>query len=348
MERHSWWFLDLLAILAYTGVAAVAAMGIVGGVIRAALVVPLIVFVPGYVVIAAVYPRRDGTSSLPAFDDSMQPPDRYAVSGAERFVLSAVVSVAVVPMVAAIAHFTPMGITLMPVLMGVVGVTVLFTLLTAISRLRVSPEDRYAVAPSSLGLLVEGLFGPRHDDGSTVRILNVVLVVAILLVAASGAFAATQQPKSEQFTNFYLVTDEPGGQGSPPSYASDLTKGQAQSYTVSIENQEGRAVEYTAVVQLQRVETADGGDSVRVTGADQLDTFSKTLTPGEQYNHTHEVTPTASGDDLRIVYLLYTGDPPANPTVQNADYTLKMPVNVSGGGSNSLAPPEQASEVSGD
>lgn len=346
MERHSWWFLDLLAILAYTGVAAVAAMGAVGGVLRAALVVPLVVFVPGYAVIAAVYPRRDGTANIPTFDDSTQPPERYAVSGTERFVLSAVVSVAIVPMAAAVANFTPMKITLFPVLMGVVGVTALFTLLAAISRLRVSAEERFAIAPSSLGLLVEGLFGPRHDDGSTVRILNVVLVVAILLVGASGAFAATQQPKSEQFTEMYLVTDEPGGEGSPPSYTSDLTKGQAQSYTVSITNQEGRQVDYTAVVQLQRVKTTDGGDSVQVTGADQLDTFGKTLAPGEQYNHTHEVAPTATGDNLRIVYLLYTGNPPANPTVQNADYVMKMPVNVSGGGSNSLAPPEQVDAAS--
>ena len=340
MERHSWWFLDLLAVLAYTGAAAVAAMGAVGGVLRVALVVPLVVFVPGYVIIATIYPRRDGTSNLPAFDEAARPPDRYAVSGAERFVLSVVVSVAVVPMVATVAHFTPMGITLLPVLLGVVGVTVLFTLLAALSRLRVGPEERYVVAPSSLGVVVEGLFGPRHDDGSTVRVLNVVLVVAILLVAASGAFAATREPKSEQFTNLYLVTDEPGGGGSPPSYESNLTKGQAQSYTVSIENREGRTVSYTAVVQLQRYETSDGGRSVRVTGADTLDTFEKTLAPGEQYNHTHEIAPTASGDDLRIVYLLYAGDPPANPTVGNADYVLKMPVNVSGGGSNALAPPE--------
>lgn len=117
---------------------------------------------------------------------------------------------------------------------------------------------------------------------------------------------------------------------------------------MAIENREGRTVDYTAVVQLQRVKTSDGGDDVRVTGADTLDTFEKTLAPSEQYNHTHEIAPTAAGDDLRIVYLLYTGDPPANPTVQNADYTLEMPVNVSGGGSNSLVPPERVDDVSGD
>lgn len=328
MERHDWWFLDLMAVLAYAGVAAFAIRGGVEGLARVALVVPFVVFVPGYALVAAVYPRRSDPTAVPHFDDETQPPGRYAVGGVERFALSVVVSVAVVPMVAAVANFTPWGITLFPVLAGVCIATAVFTLAAAVARLLATPEERFAISPWSLGRIGTVLFGPRRDDGTTVRALNVLLVVSMLLVVASAGYAATQEPKTDQFTELYLVSDDGGKKGSPPSYDGTLNRGQSQSYTVAIENREGERTRYTVVIQLQRIETTDSG--VRVKSADRLGAFEKTVGNRETYNHTHEVTPTTSGENLRIAYLLYKGDPPKNPTAENAYRVLDMPVNVSG------------------
>jgi len=45
----------------------------------------------------------------------------------------------------------------------------------------------------------------------------------------------------------------------------------------------------------------------------------------------HTVAPTLPGERLRLVYLLYKGDPPAEPTVENAYREVHLWVNVSEG-----------------
>ena len=85
----------------------------------------------------------------------------------------------------------------------------------------------------------------------------------------------------------------------------------------------GAYVSYTVVVQLERV-GADGAVVDRI----ELDRLSATVAPGERWTRQHEVTPTTTGEDLRLSYLLFVGDAPADPTREDARHATHVWVTV--------------------
>jgi hypothetical protein len=52
------------------------------------------------------------------------------------------------------------------------------------------------------------------------------------------------------------------------------------------------------------------------------------------------VRPEKTGENLRLVVLLYRGSPPENPTAETAYRVLRLGVDVSGGGSAALERPD--------
>jgi len=81
------------------------------------------------------------------------------------------------------------------------------------------------------------------------------------------------------------------------------------------------------VVELQRVRGSDGG-APKVVQDRRLATFTPTVSAGQSWRTTHEVTPTMTGENLRLAYLVYEGDPPQNPTTENAYRHVHVWVNV--------------------
>ena len=75
--------------------------------IRVIFTVPVILFIPGYVLIAALFPEKT------------------SIDGIERFALSVGLSIAVVPLIGLVLNYTPFGIRLNPIVISLV----LFTLI---------------------------------------------------------------------------------------------------------------------------------------------------------------------------------------------------------------------------
>jgi len=71
------------------------------------------------------------------------------------------------------------------------------------------------------------------------------------------------------------------------------------------------------VAELQRVESADG--SQRVAQRDEVVRTSTTVADGATWTHPHMVQPTVAGDDVRLIYYVYRGEAPSEPSVQSAD-----------------------------
>jgi len=109
-------------------------------------------------------------------------------------------------------------------------------------------------------------------------------------------------------------------------YPEELVAGSPARLTVGVDNVEFEPVEYTVIVQLQEVERTD--DGTRVLERRQLGRFETSLDEDESWRRTHEVTPTMTGEDLRLQYLLYRGNPPADPTAETAYRTLHLWVDV--------------------
>ena len=297
MSRNSrWWFLDLVLALMLTVVGGIVAYAELGGRLRVALVLPLVVFLPGYVLISAVFP--EGGENEERTFGSGNDDAGYAVGGPERIALAVALSVAIVPMIAALSNFTPWGVRVHPILYGIVGFTLIFAAVAFVRRLRVPAERRYSVSVPDV------LFNPsgRSGGGLTVA-LNVGIVISFVLLASTVGFAVLNPPQGETFTEFYVNTNEVNSQTNT-MYNTDLG---ADGVTVNVHNHERERTEYTVVAVIERVE---GGS---VTDRSEFAKEQVTVDAGEKRQVKLTGDPAFTGDNVRVRLLLYKGSASGEP-----------------------------------
>ena len=94
---------------------------------RVLLALLLVLFLPGYSLIAALFPRRDD------------------LDGTRTIALSFALSIAVVPLIGLLLNYTPHGIRLVPVLLGLSLFTVLLALIACVRRAWISEAERFVV-----------------------------------------------------------------------------------------------------------------------------------------------------------------------------------------------------------
>lgn len=296
---------------------------------------PLVLFIPGYALIAALFPEA-GESPAADGDERRVPPEAgdgavaalsdRGIDGIERVALSFGLSIAVVPLLGLVLNFTPWGIRLVPIMIAVSGFTVAMTALAARRRWELPPEERFSVPYRRwLDAGRTELFEP---DTRTDAILNVVLVCSVLLAAGSVTYAVAVPKQGESFSEFYLLTENETGELVADDYPTEFDRGESRSLTVGIGNQEYERTNYTIVVELQRVEVVD--NETRVREANELRRFRPTLEHNETWHRQHTVTPQLTGERLRLQYLLYRGEPATPLNRSDAYRELHLWVNVTG------------------
>lgn len=337
------WIFDLVLLLVAAGLAAATVVLGLGGWIRALIVVPLVVFVPGYALMAALFPAAPERESR-SFDanrSGLTDPrsEKGGIDGVERVGFSAVTSIVVVALVALAVHFSPWPITVGPVLVGLVGVVVAFTALAFVRRATLRDARRYS--PAVLAPLASLPFDRATDRMGDGRpwAFNVALAVAVLLLATSVGYAAINPPRGDGFTE--LSVDTPNVTGDTEAlYPETFAAGSSRQLPLLLSNHEHEAVDYEVIVLVQRIERDDAGVSVVEESEAARRTVS--LGAGETRNVSVDVGPTMAGDDLRLAVLAYVGDPPGDPGVESARQSLTLPIDVVGGndGSAAVAPPD--------
>ena len=335
MKVHRW-TLDVLVVVALTLLAdlVVLVLGLQWTPVRVAVLLPLVLFVPGYVLVGVLYPKGPQNGSRPDSADRTRSRDR-GIDGFERLGLSLAASLAVVPLVAFALNFTPAGIRLEPVLLALSWFTIIFAFLTFVRRLGTDADRRFAIPPlSSVGAGLGRYFGvrggslasrrPFEATSATHRTFNVLLLASVLVFAASVGFAAvTPPPWEESFTEYYLVTQNDSGDYTTTGLPRDLSAGSGTTYTVAVENHEGSPTSYTTVVELQ---DAGGG------GGSEVGRAESQVAPGETAYTEVTVTPDRGGGDLQLVFMLYQDGAPSDPTVENAYRVTRLHVTVGGSG----------------
>ena len=336
MSDNHWWFFDLAAVIAFTGAVTFGIVSGIGGAIRIAIAAPLVLYLPGYAFVSALFPSGP-TDDYQPFDrgkTGLETP-RLVTGGleaTERFVLSVVFSIALVPTIALLGSVTPWGITAETVLLGVASLTVVLSLLAIASRYRCPPEQRFAPSPS-LGWLFFSRNGPTAYERLDTRPYNLAIVVGLVVLLASVGFAVANPPQHDGFTELSVETENVSAD-TDTMYESTYTQGETDDLTVTITNREHADREYTAVVLLERVD-AGGGDGggndsseVTVTEREELARDAVAVADGESREHSLEITPTMAGDDLRLTVLLYEGEAPSEPASENAYRAVHLPVVV--------------------
>jgi uncharacterized membrane protein len=308
--------------------------------LRVVFGLPFVLFVPGYALIAALFPEAGAS---PVDDDTPESAeeagDRSGIDGIERTALSFGLSIAVVPLIGLVLNFTPWGIRLVPILASVSGFTLIAVAVAAVRRRDLPEEERFRVHYREWAAAGrEELFEPDNRGDAA---LNVLLVFSILLATASVGYAVAVPKGGEQFTELYLLTETDEGELVADDYPTEFVRGESRSLVVGIGNREHDTVEYTLIGTLQRVEirragnastndtTGPGNVSVSVLEEREIARFDPELDHNETWRRQHDVTPTLAGDRLRLTYLLYRGTPPEDPGVDDAYREVHLWVNVS-------------------
>lgn len=294
--------------------------------LRFFVVIPLLLFLPGYAFLSALFPGRQSREA-----ESVSPLSRSArfgnvssieqrgITWGERAALSFGLSLVWLPILALLLAATPWNLTTEPIFALVSVFVLLFATVGAVRRARLAPSERFVLPYRRWFVDARSAFGGSPAD----TLLSAVLALSILAAMASIGYALAVPTDATQSSELYVGTINPqNGTLVYDGYPERFVEGQPVQLTVGIENQEGRTVDYTVVAQFQRVEVT--GENVQVLDRSEAVRFQPTVGANETndtWRQTHRVASPfpSNGQNVRLVYLLYDGAPPANPTIENAD-----------------------------
>ncbi|WP_134672119.1 DUF1616 domain-containing protein [Halorussus marinus] len=316
---------DLIAVVGYLAVAVLVVFrpGVYGTPIATALGLPALLFAPGYALVSLLFPGA--TPDDAAGGRALDAVRSDGLGGGERAALGFGISLAFLPAFGLALAASPWAIAPVPVLVGASGFAVACSIGAAIRRLR-RPADRRFSVPVR-GLLADARRAVR--DGSVGEVaLDVALAGAVVVAVAAVGYAVAAPGPGQSYTDAYLLSQNETGQLVADDYPRNFTSGESRPIVVGLDNHEGAETDYTVVVELQRVQQADDGGA-RVVQDRRLAAFTPTVADGETWRVRHDVTPTMTGDDLRLAYLVYRGAPPENPSTESAYEHVHVWVNVS-------------------
>jgi uncharacterized membrane protein len=270
--------------------------------IRIIFGLPFILFIPGYVLVFALFPAKKTYRGI----DTL-----------ERIVLSFGLSIAVVPLIGLALNYTPWGMRLEPILFSVFFFILIIGLVGIYRWRKTDPKGRFIIS-------LKVTF-PKQENKID-RALTIILVIAILIVLVSLIYVITIPKTGETFTEFYLL----GPTGKAEGYPRNLTINETATVTIGIANHEHRVIDYTIEIWLINQTTITnnqtGENETRYNQMWYLGTITTTLPhqeinieepwqPQWTYNYTFAVdTP----GKFKLAFLLFTT--PRSPYNTRTDY----------------------------
>lgn len=189
--------------------------------IRIILAIPVVLFIPGYVLMAALFPRRDGLDIT------------------ERIVLSFGLSIVIIPLLGLLLNFT-FGINLVSMFVILCTYTVIFILITVYRRKRLSEDVQFTVQPNRIYHVINGL-----KQKNSLDIILTTILIFVMVLAVGTIYHTIIAPKiGERFTEFYVL-DSPRG-----IYSTDLKLNSSTNWSVYVTNHEYTYINYTLRVIL--------------------------------------------------------------------------------------------------
>jgi uncharacterized membrane protein len=326
---------DLAAVVVLTlaTVFAVVTPGVSETPLRVVLGLPFVLFLPGYALIAALFPEAGVSpdedvvheSDAGDGDPAEEAGEREGIDGIERVALSFGLSIAVVPLVGLVLNFTPFGIRLAPILASVSGLTLVLTAVAARRRRQLPEEERFRVPYRDW--LAAGRAELFEPDSQVDAALNVLLALSVVLAAASVTYAVAVPKQGESFSELYLLTEQENGSLVADDYPTEFTAGESQPLVVGVGNHEHRSQSYTLVVEIQDVQIAN--NSTTVLADRELRRLQTEVANGEDWRQRLDIAPTLTGERLRLAFMLYKGEAPAAPSAESAYREVHLWVNVS-------------------
>lgn len=258
-------------------------------VLRNILGLPLVLFLPGYALIAALFPAKSD------------------LDGIERTALSFGLSIAVVPLIGLGLNYTPWGIRILPILISLSIFTFAMCGLAYLRRTKLPEADAFEVPFRQMALELKAEILEKPESGLD-RALTVILVLSILLSVTTLVYVVITPKEGEHFTEFYIL----GPEGMADNYPTNYTLGESGKVIVGVVNHEYRPLNYTMEIRLENSSLPLPEDMQQVT-----------LSHNETWEEPLTFTPPTEGKNMKLEFLLF------NETDKNTPYRdLHLWINV--------------------
>lgn len=192
-------------------------------IVRTLLGLSLVLFLPGYALIASLFPKRDDLDTI------------------ERLALSFGLSIAITPLIGLVLNYTPFGIRLDPILICLTCFTLILSATAYLRRNRLPEEERFSV---DFGAFFTNVKNSFQGESRNEKVLSVILALSIIIAIITTAYIILTPKESENFTEFYILG--PGGKAS--DYPTNLTPGQEGNVIIGIINHENKKTSYRLFV----------------------------------------------------------------------------------------------------
>lgn len=199
-----------------------------GNALRIAVGLPFVLFFPGFVLISALFPKKQSLNDI------------------ERVALSFGLSLAVVPLNGLVLNYLPWGINLNSILYSLTAFVVVTSVVAWLRQRRLTEEER-------LNLQVK--FGSWSKQKRLEKVLSIMLVFAAIGLVGVVAYTIAVSRTSEKYTEFYLLNT----QGRASDYQTKLSEGETGSVILGIVNHEQQDVNYKVETRIDGVTVGEAG-----------------------------------------------------------------------------------------
>ena len=186
----------------------------------------LVVFTPGYVLVAACFPKAREMDWI------------------ERIVLSFGLSVGVVPLLGLLLNLTPWGIRLVPVVVSIIVFTFSLGWAAYWRRMRLPVDQR-------LSLTFSLAIPTFHRLSLLDRGLTIGLAVGVVVTGGALAFVVLTANSGDTYTEFYVLA----AAGNASGYPTTMNVSQEATVILGVVNHESVTVSYLIRIELVGVKT---------------------------------------------------------------------------------------------
>ena len=194
--------------------------------IRTILGLPMVLFVPGYIMVAVFFPKKGDIDNV------------------ERIALSLGFSIVVISFLGLLLNFT-FGIKFLVMIEALYIYIIVFISIAIYRRKKLPKEERFSVAFDRIYEIIENDIKQKSKIGS---ILTLIIIFTFVIILGMAYYMISNPKVGEKFTEFYILNSSRGAD----NYPTDLHLNNPDMLLVGIINNEYSSTNYTVQVALDK------------------------------------------------------------------------------------------------
>jgi uncharacterized membrane protein len=251
-------------------------------------------FIPGYCLIAALFPKEGDIDLL------------------ERIMLSIGLSIAVVPLIGLGLNFTPWGIRLEPIVVSLTLFTWVMILVANYRRASVPSDERYRMSFSAISShICKELFPP--EDNRVNRLLSIILTLVATIAIITTIYVIAAPKEGERFTEFFIL----GENRTAANFPDVIITGQNYPMFIGVGNYEHQNISYTIETWILHTEFDNVTNTTSITVMDPYERLTLPLAHNETIIIPYTLSVNKTGYN-RAEFLLFKENIP-NSAVSGSD-----------------------------